>query len=365
MCASSSPRASLPCSHQPTRDCSRRGARQVIVHGRSAEKVSLVVDELRRSGASGADGYVADLSSCAEVRQLAARVLADHPVLDGLLNNAGTFDGGYTGRRVESVDGNELSLAVNVIAPFLLTSLLLPALRASAHARVLFTSSMSQGSAGALADPQLVEGWSGHAAYAFSKLANVMLAVEMHRRYARPPSLTVNTMVRGARGQRGARSGGQARAGHLDSAHHASARLRLDAARARASAGPGHGGHEDAPVRLVVRRPASRDCNRLALAAHRALARVCERRVLRRAPQVEGERGGVRRRGARRAVAILGGGRGRRVAAGMSLTSGSARSPACAKLLRILTTTPCTCIYVIIEADRADTVRSSVRHAWL
>lgn len=122
---------------------------------------------------------------------------------------------------------------MNVIAPFLLTSLLLPALQASSHARVLFTSSISQvriacrpscdplsfvlfcpwlhsmralcwvifrqfiqGSADVLKDPQLSSGWSAHSAYAFSKLANAMIAVEMHSRYGRPPALTVNTMVR-------------------------------------------------------------------------------------------------------------------------------------------------------------------------
>ncbi|KAJ1639647.1 putative short-chain dehydrogenase [Pavlovales sp. CCMP2436] len=166
----------------------------VLVHGRSAEKVARVVTEVRACGAASVDGFVADLSLCSEVRRLGSEVLARHPVLDGLLNNAGTFDGDYTGSRVVTAEGNEYSLAVNVAAPFLLTSLLLPALRKSAHARVLFTSSMSQGSAGVLDDPQMEKGWEGHSAYSFSKLANAMLAVEMHARYADPPRLTVNTM---------------------------------------------------------------------------------------------------------------------------------------------------------------------------
>jgi len=83
---------------------------------------------------------------------------------------------------------------VNVAAPFLLTSILLPRLIESDQCRVLFTSSLSQGAPDVLEDPQLKSGWSAHRAYAFSKLACAMIAMEMHARYANPPGLTVNTM---------------------------------------------------------------------------------------------------------------------------------------------------------------------------
>ena len=96
----------------------------VIVHGRNAQKVAAVAKEI-----GAADAFVADLSLMSEVRRLGTEVAAKYPKLDGLLNNCGTFDGDYTGKRVVTSEGNEYTLAVNVLAPFLLTSLLLPNVR--------------------------------------------------------------------------------------------------------------------------------------------------------------------------------------------------------------------------------------------
>eukprot|EP00966_Prymnesium_polylepis_P044645 1034569-Prymnesium_polylepis.2 len=125
---------------------------------------------------------------------MADDVRRDHPVLDGLLNNAGTFDGDYTGKRVVTEDGNEYSLQVNVLAPFLLTAMLLPNVKASGAGRIIISSSVSMGSADALADLQLESGWSGHRAYSLSKLCDAMLSRELHCRYGDPPRLTFNTM---------------------------------------------------------------------------------------------------------------------------------------------------------------------------
>jgi NAD(P)-dependent dehydrogenase (short-subunit alcohol dehydrogenase family) len=164
----------------------------VLVHGRDAAKVSRVVEQLGSTGAHR--GYVADLSSMAAVRGLASEVAADHLSLDGLLNNAGSFDGDYTGERVVTDEGNEYTLAVNVLAPFLLTSLLLPSLRASGHGRVVISSSVSMGASDALGDLQLASGYSGHRAYSLSKLCDAMLSQELHQRYGDPPLLCFNTM---------------------------------------------------------------------------------------------------------------------------------------------------------------------------
>lgn len=168
-----------------------RDGHRVVVHGRSPDRLATTLRELQRAH-PGAElhGVRADLSRLADVRGLAAEVLERFPVLDGLANNAGTFDGDYSGRRVETADGWEYSLAVNVCAPFLLTSLLLPALRRSTRARVLFTSSLSQGAADALGDLQLSSGWTAHRAYSLSKLAMAMVAKEAHERHASPPALT-------------------------------------------------------------------------------------------------------------------------------------------------------------------------------
>ena len=78
---------------------------------------------------------------------------------------------------------NEYTLAVNVLAPFLLTSLLLPSLRAAGNARVVTSSSVSMGASDALSDLQLESSYDGHKAYSLSKLCDAMLSVEMHTRY--------------------------------------------------------------------------------------------------------------------------------------------------------------------------------------
>ncbi|CAK0900274.1 unnamed protein product [Prorocentrum cordatum] len=167
----------------------------VIVHGRSPERVERTLRELReKTGSSALHGAVADLSLMSDVRRLAADVQGRFPRLDGLLNNAGTFDGDYTGKRVETPEGNEYSLAVNVMAPFLLTSLLLESVRASGAGRVIITSSMSAGNSRALGDLQLRRSYDAHGAYSLSKLCDAMIAMELHARYGDPPRLCFHTL---------------------------------------------------------------------------------------------------------------------------------------------------------------------------
>eukprot|EP00967_Tisochrysis_lutea_P048252 scaffold58909_cov31-Tisochrysis_lutea.AAC.1 len=172
-----------------------RAGHSVLVHGRDGAKVQTCLDELNalRPG-GGRMGFTADLSSMAQVRRLGAEVAAAFPALDGLLNNAGSFDGDYTGQRVVTDEGNEYTLAVNVLAPFLLTSLLLPSLRASGAGRIVISSSVSAGAGNKLGDLQLESAYSGHTAYSLSKLCDAMLSKEMHARYGDPPRLTFNTM---------------------------------------------------------------------------------------------------------------------------------------------------------------------------
>jgi len=139
-------------------------------------------------------GFLADLSLMSEVQKLADSVSDKFPVLHGLLNNAGTFDGNYTGKRQVTSEGNEYSLAVNVMTPFLLTSLLLDNVKASGAGRIIITSSISAGSADALGDLQCEKSWSDHRAYEVSKLADAMVAMELHDRYGDPPRLCFHTM---------------------------------------------------------------------------------------------------------------------------------------------------------------------------
>eukprot|EP00416_Gambierdiscus_australes_P004387 CAMPEP_0171121554 /NCGR_PEP_ID=MMETSP0766_2-20121228/102780_1 /TAXON_ID=439317 /ORGANISM="Gambierdiscus australes, Strain CAWD 149" /LENGTH=318 /DNA_ID=CAMNT_0011584339 /DNA_START=89 /DNA_END=1046 /DNA_ORIENTATION=- len=167
----------------------------VLVHGRNAPKIEMTVEELQSlAPAANLHGFQADLSLMSEVRRLAAEVSQSFPVIHGLLNNAGTFDGDYTGKRVVTSEGNEYSLAVNVMAPFLLSSLLMPNVQASGAGRIIVTSSVSKGAGDALSDLQLEQGWSGHRAYSLSKLCDAMMIAEMHERYSDAPRLCFHTM---------------------------------------------------------------------------------------------------------------------------------------------------------------------------
>lgn len=165
----------------------------VLVHGRNPDKVSRVVNSLTRFSPN-IHGFVADLCLMTEVRRLASEVSDRFPVIHGLLNNAGTFAGDYTRTRKVTAEGNEYSLAVNVLAPFLLTSLLFDNVKASGCGRVIITSSISAGSNDALRDLQCERKWSDHRAYELSKLCDAMMAMELHNRYGNPPRLCFHTM---------------------------------------------------------------------------------------------------------------------------------------------------------------------------
>jgi len=155
------------------------GAR-VGVTGRDLPRAELAAAEIRAaSGSSAADAFAADLSSQAEVRWLATAVLDAYPRLDVLVNNVG----GFWAHRHPTADGLERTFALNHLAPFLLTNLLLDRLKASAPARVVTVSSGAQ-SRGRIDfdDLQGARSYSGQRAYNQSKLANIMFSNELARR---------------------------------------------------------------------------------------------------------------------------------------------------------------------------------------
>ena len=155
------------------------GARVGIV-GRDAARAQAAASDIRAVQANPAvDVFVADMSSQAEVRRLAAEVIATYSRLDVLVNNVG----GYWAHRHVTADGLEHTFAVNHLASFLLTNLLLDRLKASAPARVVTVSSGAQ-SLGRIDfdDLQSVRNYSGQRAYNQSKLANVMFTYELARR---------------------------------------------------------------------------------------------------------------------------------------------------------------------------------------
>jgi NAD(P)-dependent dehydrogenase (short-subunit alcohol dehydrogenase family) len=156
-----------------------RGA-AVLLHGRDQERGEQALAELRaQTGNETVGWYRADLSSLAEVRRLAEQVAAEHERLDVLVNNAGigTTLSGNAGR-LESEDGYELRFAVNYLAPFLLTRLLQPLLVGSAPARIVNVSSAGQAPID-FDDVMLERGYDGMQAYCQSKLALVMLTLDL------------------------------------------------------------------------------------------------------------------------------------------------------------------------------------------
>jgi NAD(P)-dependent dehydrogenase (short-subunit alcohol dehydrogenase family) len=169
------------------RDLHGRGA-QVLLHGRSREKLDALSEEL-----GGAPTFQADLSSLDEVRTLAAEVDNTAPALHVLINNAGIGGGRPDGTtRQESKDGHELRLAVNHLAGFLLTLRLLPLLRRSSPARIVFVASLGQAPMD-FDDPMLERGYSGTRAYGQSKLAQITTGFELAERLD-PAEITVTSL---------------------------------------------------------------------------------------------------------------------------------------------------------------------------
>lgn len=160
-------------------ELARRGARVVVV-ARSAGRAEAALAEIAAAARGEPPEVVAiDLASLAAVRAGAAELLRRHRQLHVLINNAGVS----TPRRQTSADGFELTFAVNHLAPFLLTRLLLGSLRNGAPARVVNVASVVH-RRGRMHwdDLQLERGWSGRAAYAQSKLANILFTRELARR---------------------------------------------------------------------------------------------------------------------------------------------------------------------------------------
>lgn len=120
-----------------------QGAR-VLIHGRDHQRGDQVVERIRNTCGRSAVFLPADFSALSEVRRLADAVRQQCDCLDILINNAGIGSGGSAGKRELSQDGHELRFAVNYLAGFLLTRLLLPLLTVSRPARIVNVSSLGQ-----------------------------------------------------------------------------------------------------------------------------------------------------------------------------------------------------------------------------
>ena len=157
----------------------RAGLHTVLV-GRDAERGAAALAFIRSQvpGAS-IELALADLSSVAETRALGGRLLAAHPRLAVLVNNAGVF----RARRTETAEGHEAVLAVNHLSPFVLTRALAPALAAGAPSRIITVGSDMSDRAGINPDDlELRRGWNLVRAYGRSKLAVMIQTFEWARR---------------------------------------------------------------------------------------------------------------------------------------------------------------------------------------
>ncbi|TME80363.1 MAG: SDR family oxidoreductase, partial [Chloroflexi bacterium] len=164
-------------------ELARRGAQLTLVARSEARAADAVGQIQAAAGGTTVEVLTADLASQASVRQLAVDAQARYPRIQVLINNAGAI---YASRQL-SPDGIELTWAVNHLAPFLLTTALLPRLTASTPARIVTTSSDAHRGAQIPFDDlnaQRTWGGFGFPRYGQTKLANILFTVELARRLA-------------------------------------------------------------------------------------------------------------------------------------------------------------------------------------
>jgi retinol dehydrogenase-14 len=163
---------------------------QLAISGRDRERTESAAREIRAAGGGEVDVVVADLSSQSEVRRLADEVRQSLSRIDVVVNNVG----GYWHTRHVTADGLERTFALNHLAPFLLTNLLLERLKQSAPARVVTVSSSAHRSGRIdFDDLQGERSYSGARAYSQSKLANLLFTYELASRL-QGTSVTANAL---------------------------------------------------------------------------------------------------------------------------------------------------------------------------
>jgi retinol dehydrogenase 12 len=157
----------------------RLGTTTILI-GRDLSKGKAVVERIKTLAPNSQAAFLqADLSSLAQVRALAAQFTSQYDCLHVLVNNAGAM----LARRQESVDGIEMTFALNHLGPFLLTNLLLDTLKASTPARIINISSVVHVQARLdLDDLQCRKRYSGMMPYNRSKLANLLFTYDLARR---------------------------------------------------------------------------------------------------------------------------------------------------------------------------------------
>lgn len=158
---------------------------ELIFICRNKEKAEKAIEEIKnKSGNTNIHLFLADFGSLEQVREVANQIITSYDSLDILINNAGLIMGG---KREESTEGYEYTIAVNHLAPFLLTGLLLPLLKKSDEAKIINVASEAHRiSSPNFADFQLKNSYSGIKAYGLSKLYNILFTSELANRLKDP-----------------------------------------------------------------------------------------------------------------------------------------------------------------------------------
>ena len=146
---------------------------ELILLGRDATKTERVRHEIeQRTGNTKLTTAVADMGDLAAVRRVAAQILVEHPALHVIMHNAGAL----SDKRTVNADGTEMTIASQVVGPFLLTTLLLPALQAAGSARVITMSSGGMYATGlTISRLEMGDDYKGSEQYARAKRAQVTL----------------------------------------------------------------------------------------------------------------------------------------------------------------------------------------------
>lgn len=164
---------------------------RVVLLARNSTLASKIKNELSETSTAKVDVILCNLSSFDSIRSAANEVLQKHPVVDVLVNNAGVWEMELK----NSIDGIEMNFAVNHLAPFLLTNLLLPALKRSKEARIINTSSMAHRRN--ILDFEDIEfkkqPYNGVATYSQSKLCNLLFTVQLQH-VLKGTNITANTV---------------------------------------------------------------------------------------------------------------------------------------------------------------------------
>ena len=151
----------------------------VVMVCRNVSKAEAAASDIRRTAKGAVEIVIGDLASLAGVRAVARELTDRHPAIDVLVSNAGV----YRLRRTLTVDGFEEMFAVNHLAPFLLTNLLLDTLKASAPSRIVIVASGAHhGATLDFDDLQSERGYKAMGVYSKSKLGNVMFTYALARR---------------------------------------------------------------------------------------------------------------------------------------------------------------------------------------